>query len=87
MAWVGLLQLPPIAPVSNSLPALALLVPKATFGALLVLVVMHVGVALDHHWRLDDDAPRRMLRFTPRGRRRTDFSCLRGCLPMRGPGP
>lgn len=68
LPWFGLVQLPAIAPTSKSLAAAALLVHKTTFWSLMVLLAMHVGAALDHHWRVGDDVLRRMLPFAKGGR-------------------
>lgn len=68
LPWFGLLQLPAIAPVSKPLAAIALQVHKAAFWSLMALLVLHVGAALDHHWRIGDDVLSRMLPFAKRGR-------------------
>ncbi|WP_455385624.1 cytochrome b [Acidihalobacter prosperus] len=68
LPWFGLVQLPAIAPTSKSLAAAALLVHKSAFWSLMVLLALHVGAALDHHWRVGDDVLRRMLPFAKGGR-------------------
>ena len=68
LPWFGLVQLPAIAPTSKPLAAAALLVHKTAFWSLMALLALHVGAALDHHWRVGDDVLRRMLPFVKRGR-------------------
>lgn len=69
LPWFGVLQLPAIAPVSRPLADVALLVHRAAFLTLVGILALHVGAALDHHWRHDDDVLRRMLPFSRRGMR------------------
>jgi cytochrome b561 len=68
LPWFGLFQLPAIAPTSKPLASAALLVHKTAFWSLLALLALHVGAALDHHWRVGDDVLRRMLPFAKGGR-------------------
>lgn len=68
LPWFGLVQLPAIAPTSKPLAAAALLVHKTAFWSLMALLALHVGAALDHHWRVGDDVLRRMSPFSKRGR-------------------
>ncbi|HEX5314127.1 MAG TPA: cytochrome b/b6 domain-containing protein [Gammaproteobacteria bacterium] len=64
--WV--LPLPAIAPVSAGLEHAFELLHLASFSALALLLVGHIGAALRHHFLLHNDV---FLRMLPRGRRRT----------------
>lgn len=61
LPWFNLFQLPTIAPVSKPLAAIALLTHQTLFWTLTGLLGLHIGAALDHHWRQHDGVLRQML--------------------------
>ena len=61
--WVfWMFELPPIWPVDRPFSEMLFGVHRAMGFALLVLVVLHVGAALFHHFVLKDVVLRRMIR-------------------------
>lgn len=61
LQWFGLFNLPAIAAKNEPLKAIAKELHELGFWLLVVLVLGHVGVALYHHFFLDDGTLHRML--------------------------
>jgi len=67
LAWFGLVHLPSqTGHVDAALKAFALTAHVTLFWILVVVLVVHVGAALWHHYELHDDVLRRMLPWTKR---------------------
>lgn len=61
LPFFGLFELPDIASRNESLFRLWIVVHRWLGYALVLLLVLHAGAALRHHWRLRDDTLRRIL--------------------------
>lgn len=69
VVWWGTLPLPAVIGSNEALAETLLAVHEWNSRLLLVLVLLHVGAALRHHFLLKDDVLRRMLPIAPGGSR------------------
>jgi cytochrome b561 len=65
IAWWGVIGLPPVIGTDEALAEALVEVHEWGSRVILVLVLLHVGAALRHHFVLKDDVLRRMLPVSP----------------------